>query len=183
MAVDRFCPALEPERSPRAGFPLEGLPGVTFVPALCGDLGPAAGALVEAFGQELRALPPEELRSAVALRAEHAVEKMGESNAEIRKLDPELEDEFLRQTVASNETFMAEYTRGISELRGSLRMDASVEGPAGAGPAGAGLEGATAAELQEAAGEGYSGTPGKRAATGGEAEAGAGGQEEPGLYL
>eukprot|EP00401_Gymnodinium_catenatum_P069351 CAMPEP_0117557250 /NCGR_PEP_ID=MMETSP0784-20121206/52229_1 /TAXON_ID=39447 /ORGANISM="" /LENGTH=158 /DNA_ID=CAMNT_0005354553 /DNA_START=6 /DNA_END=482 /DNA_ORIENTATION=+ len=116
-------PAAQQEHSPDE-YQVQGLPGITFVPARCSGLGPAASSLVEAFGRDrdLWNLPATELHAAVAFQAELAVEKMEQSNTAIRRLDPVLQDDFLRETVLGNEAFIVEYAAGIAELRGNATV-------------------------------------------------------------
>merc|ERR1711862_833535 len=98
-------------------YSLPDLPGVSFIPTPCAGLPANAASLVEAFGSDLQGLSASELQFAVLFRARQSVEKMLESNAEIRLIDTELEDDFLRETVVENEKLVALYEVGLQELQ------------------------------------------------------------------
>jgi len=98
-----------------------GLPGVSFIPASRADANLHACALLRAFGSDLKDLSVQELHSTVLHRAEESVKKMLESNAAIRVLDCNLEDEFLRETVEENEKLIAAYREGLVQLQRQIR--------------------------------------------------------------
>eukprot|EP00928_Gymnodinium_smaydae_P074302 TRINITY_DN57364_c0_g1_i1.p2 TRINITY_DN57364_c0_g1~~TRINITY_DN57364_c0_g1_i1.p2 ORF type:complete len:153 (-),score=40.32 TRINITY_DN57364_c0_g1_i1:93-551(-) len=109
---------------------LPNLPGVTVIPARCGDVGPAARVLIDAFGRDLpKDLEGVPLCAAVLRLAENSIDKMRESNVQIRGLDPELSDDFLRETVVSNEGLIEKYLHGVTELRSAAAGTAGAQEP------------------------------------------------------